>query len=59
MSCTECGDEHLAPGQDCLLAEVPTSVPEQAPQPAPNANDWDAAGVPLPEGFQPQDGEDQ
>jgi hypothetical protein len=59
MSCTQCGDEHLAADEDCLLADVPTSVPEQAPQPAPDASDWDAAGVPLPDDFDPQDGGDQ
>lgn len=54
MSCTECSDDHLAADEDCALAEVPTSVAPQAPQPAPDAADWNAAGAPLPEDFDPK-----
>lgn len=57
--CTQCPDDHLAPDDDCPLSDVPTSVDEQAPQPAPDATDWDAAGVPLPADFDPGKGDDQ
>lgn len=57
--CTQCGDEHLAANDDCLLADVPTSVEPQEPQPAPDASDWDAAGVPLPDDFDATKGDDQ
>lgn len=49
MSCKECGDEHLADGDDCLLAEVEECVDEGVPDEAPNDDDWEAAGVPIPE----------
>lgn len=50
MSCDHCTDEHLAPNEECPLAEVADDLADDGPpDQAPNSDDWDAAGVPLPD----------
>jgi hypothetical protein len=59
MSCNHCADEHLAPDDDCPLAEVADDLDDAGlADAAPNSDDWDVAGVPFPDETADDDEED-